>query len=105
MKVLHLHPDVEAIIGAARCAPSHVDVGILRVGAGEALRGVQTGLTRGFSCSNQCIVGVDIVETGTSAICAYGVWIAKINLACALLIHVRKVIKMVSLCADISYLK
>ena len=87
MQVLHLHPDVEAIIGAARPAAAHVDVGILRVGAGEAF---------GYACVEICDAGVGAVGV------ALDHRIAEINLTRANLVHVGKVVKMVSLRADVA---
>src|ERR1700722_13014449 len=86
MKVLHLNPQVEAIIGAASCAAAHVDVGILRVGAGEALR---------YS-------GVEVCDPGIGAVgVALDHRIPEIYLAGANLIHVREIVKMTSFCADV----
>src|ERR1700733_11025421 len=86
MKVLHLYPKVEAIIGAGRPAPAHVHIGILRVGTSEALR----------------YAGDCVCDPGTGAVgVALDNRIAEINLAGTNLIRVGKIVKMVSLCADV----
>src|SRR5580658_6633127 len=86
MQVLQLSPDVEAVIGATRPAAAHVHVGILRVGAREALR---------YARNEICDAGIGAVGI------ALDHRIAEINLPGANLIHVGKIVKMASLCADV----